>query len=245
MAEALWQREPETPAARSTGALLGVMGVVMEAFPEGALWWADTRMLVVADLHLEKGSSFARRGQLIPPYDTTETLNALARLVARLEPQVVVALGDSFHDDQAASRLTVSHRVMLKGLQIGREWIWISGNHDPSPPLDVGGQAMDELAIGKLVFRHEPSAFDAQGEIAGHLHPTARVYGQGKSVRRRCFASDGFRLIMPAFGAYTGGMDVLDRAFDGIFAVDSFRAFMLGDGQVYPVGPRALRAGND
>jgi DNA ligase-associated metallophosphoesterase len=202
-------------------------------------------MLVVADLHLEKGSSFARRGQLIPPYDTTETLNALARLVARLEPQVVVALGDSFHDDQAASRLTVSHRVMLKGLQIGREWIWISGNHDPSPPVDVGGQAMDELAIGKLVFRHEPSAFDAQGEIAGHLHPTARVYGQGKSVRRRCFASDGFRLIMPAFGAYTGGMDVLDRAFDGIFAADSFRAFMLGDGQVYPVGPRALRAGND
>jgi DNA ligase-associated metallophosphoesterase len=221
------------------------MGVVMEAFPEGALWWADTRMLVVSDLHLEKGSSFARRGQLIPPYDTTETLNALARLVARLQPRVVIALGDSFHDDEGASRLTVSHRVMLRGLQIGREWIWISGNHDPNPPKDVGGQAMDEFAIGKLVFRHEPSAFDAQGEIAGHLHPSARVYGQGKSVRRRCFASDGFRLIMPAFGAYTGGLNVLDRAFDGLFAADSFRAFMLGETQVYPVGPRALRPSAD
>jgi DNA ligase-associated metallophosphoesterase len=245
MAEALWQREPGTPAARSTGALLGVMGVVMEAFPEGALWWADTRMLVVADLHLEKGSSFARRGQLIPPYDTTETLNALARLVARLQPQVVVALGDSFHDDEAASRLTVSHRVMLKGLQIGREWIWISGNHDPSAPIDVGGQAMDELAIGRLVFRHEPADGHIEGEVAGHLHPTARVYGQGKSVRRRCFASDGFRLILPAVGAYTGGLDVLDRAFEGLFAPDSFRAFMLGDNQVYPVGPRALRPSAD
>jgi DNA ligase-associated metallophosphoesterase len=245
MAEALWDRPFESRESRSTGALLGVTGVVMEAFPEGALWWADTRMLVVADLHLEKGSSFARRGQLIPPYDTAETLGALARLIARLQPQVVVALGDSFHDDEAASRLTVSHRVMLKGLQIGREWIWISGNHDPSAPIDVGGQAMGELAIGKLVFRHEPAAGRVEGEIAGHLHPSARVYGQGKSVRRRCFAGDGFRLILPAFGAYTGGLDVLDRAFDGLFAADSFRAFMLGDNQVYPVGPRALRPGSD
>lgn len=245
MAEALWDRVPESRAQRSTGALLGVMGVVMEAFPEGALWWADTRMLVVADLHLEKGSSFARRGQLIPPYDTGETLGALARLIARLQPHVVVALGDSFHDDEAASRLTVTHRVMLKGLQIGREWIWISGNHDPSAPQDVGGQAMDELAVGRLVFRHEPRPGRTEGEVAGHLHPSARVYGRGRSVRRRCFASDGYRLILPAFGAYTGGLDVLDRAFDGLFAADSFRAFMLGDDQVYPVGPRALRASGD
>jgi DNA ligase-associated metallophosphoesterase len=221
------------------------MGVVMEAFPEGALWWADTRMLVVADLHLEKGSSFARRGQLIPPYDTGETLGGLARLIARLQPQAVVALGDSFHDDEAASRLTVTHRVMLKGLQIGREWIWISGNHDPSAPQDVGGEAMNELAVGKLVFRHEPRPGQTPGEVAGHLHPSARVYGRGRSVRRRCFASDGYRLILPAFGAYTGGLDVLDRAFEGLFAPDSFRAFMLGDDQVYPVGPRALRAGTD
>jgi metallophosphoesterase superfamily enzyme len=104
---------------------------------------------------------------------------------------------------------------------------------------------MNELAIGKLVFRHEPAPGRAEGEVAGHLHPSARVYGQGKSVRRRCFASDGFRLILPAFGAYTGGLDVLDRAFDGLFAADTFRAFMLGDNQVYPVGPRSLRPSGD
>jgi DNA ligase-associated metallophosphoesterase len=242
MAEALWQRVSEASPTPSTAALVGVQGVVMEAFPEGALWWADTRMLVVADLHLEKGSSFARRGQLIPPYDTFETLSALARLIARLQPQVVVSLGDSFHDGEGAARLTVTHRVMLKGLQIGREWIWIAGNHDPERPEGLEGQAMNELAIGKLVFRHEPSPGRVEGEIAGHLHPAAKVHGRGKSVRRRCFAGDGYRLILPAFGAYTGGLDVLDDAFAGLFAEDSFRAFMLGDDRVYPVGPKALRA---
>jgi len=241
VAEALWERISDAPPTPSNGALVGVMGVVMEAFPDGALWWAETRMLVVADLHLEKSSSFARRGQLIPPYDTFETLSAIARLIARLQPQVVVALGDSFHDDEAASRLTVTHRVMLKGLQVGREWIWIAGNHDPSRPEGLGGQALDELAVGKLTFRHEPSPGRVAGEIAGHLHPAARVYGRGKSVRRRCFAGDGFRLILPAFGAYTSGLDVLDNAFAGLFVEDSFRAFMLGDNRVYPVGRRALR----
>ena len=241
MAEAHWQRIPEAPPFALRGTLVGVQGVVMEAFPEGALWWAETRMLVVADLHLEKGSSFARRGQLIPPYDTSETLAGLARLIARLQPQAVVALGDSFHDDEAAARLSVSHRVMLKGLQIGREWIWIAGNHDPNQPIDVGGQALDELAVGSLVFRHEPALAPAAGEIAGHLHPCARVYGRGKSVRRRCFVGDGHRLILPAFGAYTGGLDVLDGAYAGLFADESFRAFVLGDDRVYPVGMKALR----
>ena len=242
MAEAHWQRIPETPPTPLRGTLVGVQGVVLEVFPEGALWWADTRMLVVADLHLEKGSSFARRGQLIPPYDTAETLAHLARLIARLQPQAVVALGDSFHDDDGAARLSVSHRVMLKGLQIGREWIWIAGNHDPNRPSDVGGTALDELAVGSLVFRHEPAPAPAAGEIAGHLHPCARVYGRGKSVRRRCFAGDGQRLILPAFGAYTGGLDVLDRAFAGLLAEETFRAFVLGDDRVYPVGMKALRA---
>jgi DNA ligase-associated metallophosphoesterase len=239
MAEALWDRASEAPVPEGT--LVGVLGVVMEAFPEGALWWADTRMLVVSDLHLEKGSSYARRGQLIPPYDTTETLAALARLISRLQPQVVVALGDSFHDSEAASRLTVTHRAMLRGLQIGREWIWIAGNHDPHHPHGLDGQTMETLAVGKIAFPHEPSAGPAPGEIAGHLHPAARVYGPGKSVRRRCFAGDGHRLILPAFGAYAGGLDVFDRAFAGLFVPESFRVFMLGDDRVYAIGPRALR----
>jgi DNA ligase-associated metallophosphoesterase len=242
MAEAPRQRLLEGVPTTSEPTLVGVMGVVLEAFAEGALWWAETRLLIVADLHLEKGSSFARRGQLIPPYDTFETLARLTRLVARLQPRAVIALGDSFHDDDGARRLSVTDRDMLKALQVGREWFWIAGNHDPSVPVGVGGTALDQLAIGRLVFRHEPLAGPSEGEIAGHLHPCARVYGRGRSVRRRCFAGDGYRLILPAFGAYTGGLDVLDDAYAGLFMADSFRAFMLGDDRIYAVGPRALRA---
>ena len=239
MAEAVRQ---SPPAASIQGTLVGVMGIVMEMLAEGALWWAEPRMLVVADLHLEKGSSFARRGQLVPPYDTHETLAGLSRLVARLNPRVVVALGDSFHDGEGAARLSAAHRATLRDLQTGREWVWIAGNHDPDRPTGLGGAAVDELAVGKLTFRHEPKVQYSAGEIAGHLHPCARVYGRGKSVRRRCFVGDGHRLMLPAFGAYAGGLDVLDAAFDGLFAVDTFRAFMLGDGRIYPVGLKALRA---
>ena len=243
MAEALRLRLSETATASSAATLVGVFGVVLEAFPEGALWWDDLRLLVVADLHLEKGSAFARRGQMIPPYDTVETLSRLARLIARLNPRAVIALGDSFHDSQGAANLSASDRAILKGLQAGREWIWISGNHDPERPAGLDGMAADQLAIGKLVFRHEPLVGAAEGEIAGHLHPCARVYGRGKSVRRKCFAGDGMRLILPAFGAYAGGLDILDGAFDGLFAPPTFRAFMLGDDRIYAVGRRALRAG--
>jgi uncharacterized protein len=233
---------PPEPAARQA-ALVGVFGVVMEAFPEGALWWDEMRLLVVADLHLEKGASFARRGQMIPPYDTVETLMRLGRLIARLNPGAVVALGDSFHDGEGAPNLTASNRDILRGLQGGREWIWISGNHDPDRPAGLDGMAADQLAIGKLVFRHEPLVGAAEGEIAGHLHPCARVYGRGRSVRRKCFAGDGMRMILPAFGAYAGGLDILDPAFDGLFAAESFRAFMLGDDRIYAVGRRALGIG--
>ena len=242
MAEPARRQTVDAAAVRAQAALVVVMGVVLEAFPDGALWWADLRLLVVADLHLEKGSSFARRGQLLPPYDTAETLGRLTRLTARLQPRIVIALGDSFHDSDGAARLSVADRDLISGLQVGREWVWVAGNHDPDRPAGLGGTAVDELAIGKLVFRHEPRLGGGEGEVAGHLHPCARVYGRGKSVRRRCFAGDGLRLILPAFGAYAGGLDVRDGAFGGLFAEDSFRAFMLGDDRVYPVGRRSLRA---
>jgi DNA ligase-associated metallophosphoesterase len=221
-------------------ALLGVAGVVLEALAEGVLWWADRRMLAVADLHLEKGSSYARRGQMLPPYDTTETLHRLGRLVARLDPAVVIALGDSFHDDGGAGRLNPRDREMLRDLQRGRDFVWIAGNHDPGRPHGLDGMHMNELAVGPIVFRHEPRP-GATGEIAGHLHPSARVAGRGRSVRRKCFAGDGHRLVLPAFGAYAGGLNVLDRAFAGLFASATFRAFMLGGERVYPVGRKALR----
>jgi DNA ligase-associated metallophosphoesterase len=235
MAEPAVRKAEQSPAT-----LIAVAGVVLEAFPEGALWWADERLLAVADLHFEKGSSFARRGQLLPPYDTAETLARLARLVARFDPRIVVALGDSFHDDGGAARLSLRDRTALVALQAGRDWIWIAGNHDPRPH-DLAGSHLASLAIGRILFRHEPQTGAVAGEIAGHLHPAARVAGKGKSVRRRCFAGDGHRLVLPAFGAYAGGLNVLDRAFAGLFAA-GFRAFLLGDDRVYPVGRRALRA---
>ncbi len=231
------QAAPGEPATT----LVGVAGVVLEALPAGALWWADERLLAVADLHLEKGSSFARRGQMLPPYDTTETLARLARLVARFAPRTVVALGDSFHDDDGAARLLPPDRARLAALQAGREWVWIAGNHDPARPA-LAGSHRATLAVGPLTFRHQPAPGPARGELAGHLHPSARVAGRGRSVRRRCFAGDGHRLILPAFGAYAGGLNVLDRAFAGLFAAPTFRAFMLGDDRMYAVAPRSLVA---
>ena len=224
---------------RSTPALVGVAGVILEAFAEGALWWGDERMLVVADLHFEKGSSFARRGQLLPPYDTAETLLRLSRLIGRLDPKIVVALGDSFHDNDGPARLSPCDRAAIAALQSGRDWVWIAGNHDPAA-TGLAGAHLDVLAIGGLTFRHQPTMGPVSGELAGHLHPSARVAGRGKSVRRRCFVGDGSRVVLPAFGAYAGGLNVLDKAFTGLFG-GILIAFMIGDERVYPVGHRALR----
>jgi DNA ligase-associated metallophosphoesterase len=233
------ERAAREVAGDSPATLVAVAGVVLEALPAGAVWWADERLLVVADLHLEKGSSFARRGQMLPPYDTPETLARLSRLIAGCDPRTVVALGDSFHDDEGAARLAPRDRAALAALQTGRDWIWIAGNHDPAPH-HLSGTSVATLAIGPVAFRHQPLQELARGEIAGHLHPSARVLGRGRSVRRRCLAGDGHRLVLPAFGAYAGGLNVLDRAFAGLFAPATFRAFMLGEDRVYPVGRRAL-----
>ena len=139
----------------------------------GALFWEEQRLLVVSDLHLEKGSSFAARGVLLPPYDTVATLSRLAAVIARHDPRMVIALGDSFHDRDAHERLSAPDRDALAALQARRDWIWISGNHDPALPSDLGGVVATEVAIGPIAFRHEPTG--AVGEIAGHLHPKARV----------------------------------------------------------------------
>ena len=199
----------------------------------GALFWEEQRLLVVSDLHLEKGSSFAARGVLLPPYDTMATLGRLAAVVARHEPRIVVALGDSFHDGDAHQRLSPDDRDMVASLQVGRDWIWISGNHDPALPRDIGGTVADEVAIGPITFRHEPTG--AIGEIAGHLHPKARVSARGRSMERRCFASDGERAVMPAFGAYAGGLSIRDEAFARVFGERHFTAHLLGDRRVHAI----------
>ncbi|MEH2671919.1 ligase-associated DNA damage response endonuclease PdeM [Bradyrhizobium elkanii] len=197
----------------------------------GALFWEAQSLLVVSDLHLEKGSSFASRGVLLPPYDTVATLSRLAAVIARHDPRQVIALGDSFHDRDAHARLSEPDREALAALQLRRNWIWISGNHDPALPSDLGGVVATEVAIGPIAFRHEPTG--AAGEIAGHLHPKARVPTRGRSIERRCFASDGERAVMPAFGAYTGGLSIRDAAFTRIFGSPGFMAHVLGDNRVH------------
>jgi hypothetical protein len=213
--------------------VLNVTDVTLVADLSGALFWEDERLLVVSDLHLEKGSSFAARGVLLPPYDTVATLARLAAVIARLDPRAVIALGDSFHDREAHRRLSAPDRDAIIAMQVRRDWIWISGNHDPALPSDLGGMVASEVAIGPIVFRHEPTG--ALGEIAGHLHPKARVSTRGRSVERRCFACDGQRAVMPAFGAYTGGLSIRDAAFAKIFQSPGFMAHVLGDVRLHTI----------
>jgi len=212
---------------------LDVADVTFVADLSGALFWEEQRLLVVSDLHLEKGSSFAARGVLLPPYDTVATLGRLAAVIARHDPRMVIALGDSFHDRTAHERLSESDRDALSALQVRRDWIWISGNHDPALTPDLGGIVATEVAIGPIAFRHEPTG--ASGEIAGHLHPKARVSTRGRSMERRCFACDGERAVMPAFGAYTGGLSIRDGAFAKIFQTAGLMAHVLGDVRLHTI----------
>ncbi len=216
--------------------MVAVAGISVVADPAGALYWPEHGLLAVADLHLEKGSSFAARGQLLPPYDTAETLAGLTRLVARYAPRLVVALGDNFHDGNGPGRLSQEDRDNLHGLQRGRDWIWIAGNHDPEPAANIGGRFVEACTVGPLSFRHLPTG--ASGEIAGHLHPVARIAHRGRAVSRRCFAADSTRLVMPAFGAYTGGLNIRDAAFADLFGTLKFTAHMLGDDRLYVFNAR-------
>lgn len=192
-------------------------GERLSLLPCGGLWWEAGSVLVVSDLHLEKGSAYAARGQMLPPYDTRATLKRIALLADAYEPTTIISLGDSFHDRCARGRMAPEDANVLCGIISRCDWIWIEGNHDPKPPEDLGGRTAEELKLGALVFRHEPVSGRAPGEIAGHLHPCAKVVGRGRSVRARCFASDGERMVMPAYGALTGGLNVLDAAFTAIF----------------------------
>lgn len=216
-------------------ALIRLAGEEFFADPSGGLYHPGERMLIVADLHLEKGSSFARRGMLLPPYDTAATLARLAAVVARWRPARVAALGDSFHDPNAHERLREAERAALAAMQAGRDWLWIAGNHDPGPPVGAGGQSLAELAFGRITLRHEPRHGRAEGEIAGHLHPVARVAGAGGSTRARCFVTDGARCVAPAFGALAGGLDIAHPAFAPVFATRAVVAHVLGRDRVWRV----------
>jgi uncharacterized protein len=178
---------------------------ILHALPSGGLYWPARDLLCVADLHLGKSDRMARRGGvLLPPYETVETLDRLAQDIALLAPATVICLGDSFDDLTAAQGLTDPVRDHLTSLMAGRRWIWVLGNHDPGP-LDLGGTHLAEHRNGPLMFRHiaEPGA---QGEVSGHYHPKLRLQLRGRSITRRCLLFDDTRLILPAYGAYTGGL---------------------------------------
>ena len=230
----------DVTASPSCGSLrLRLTATEVALRPSGAMWREAERALVVADLHLEKGSSYAARGQMLPPYDTRETLGRLEAEVAALAPSVVVLLGDTFHDRKSESRLAADDAERLRALARGRRLIWVVGNHDADGPLALPGETADELKLCGLVLRHEPQAGLQVGEVAGHLHPAARVRGLRGVVRRRCFVTDAERVVLPAFGAYAGGLNVRDRAFSGLFGRAPLAA-ALGAGRVHAIGWRSL-----
>jgi uncharacterized protein len=229
--------------ANSGVELVSLAGETALCDQRGVLYFPDIRLLAVSDLHLEKGSSIARRGALLPPYDTGATLSRLETAIADYAPQIVVSLGDSFHDGGGAGRMHASFRDRLEAIMTGRDWFWVAGNHDPEPPAGLPGETVRELAVGALLFRHEPSSAAGEGEIAGHLHPCARIVQRGRSVRRRCFVSDGARMIMPAFGAYTGSLNVMDRAYHGLFRREMLMAYLLGMERIFAFPASMLRPG--
>lgn len=208
-------------------------GERLQLTPEGALFRPACRTLVVADLHLEKGSAMAARSRrLAPPHDTTATLERLQRVLRRLNPKRVAALGDSFHDLDGPNRLGQVERERIERMTRAVDWIWVEGNHDPAPPADLGGSGAAEVRLGGLVLRHIPTAGPAPGEIAGHLHPKAAVATSARRVTGFCFVTDGTRLVMPAFGAYTGGLDVSAAPFRQLFR-RRFNVFLLGRDRLY------------
>jgi DNA ligase-associated metallophosphoesterase len=206
--------------------------------PEGVLWWPARRLLAVADLHLEKGSSLAALGSLIPPYDSRDTLDRLMRLVRRYKPERLVALGDSFHDRHGSSRLPREDAARIVALAQSVQLVWVLGNHDPAPPEGLPGVTVDALHEGALTFRHD--ATGRPGEISGHLHPKAAIATRGRRVSRACFVTDSRRVVLPAFGAYTGGLDVRDPAIRALFPRGG-RAFLLGRGRLFSFTLAELR----
>jgi len=221
---------------------LRVNGADLLADLSGALFWPERQTLVVADLHLEKGSSFATQGRLLPPYDSAATLRRLGEVLQRLRPSRVICLGDSFHDVGAAERLSAADQVSLTRMTGAHDWIWIRGNHDPAPPQDWGGSVETEVTLGALVFRHEAETNGSgAGEVSGHYHPKAAVKVRARRLSGRCFVTDGRRLVLPAFGAYAGGLSVLDPAISGLFR-RGFGVHLLGRNSVFRFPATALVA---
>jgi len=228
-----------SPATRANPLLMiGKLSVIAD--PSGALFAPDEGLLIVSDLHFEKGSSLARRGSMLPPYDSRDTLLRLSAVIDRLKPKSIIALGDTWHDRHGHDRMSSDDLDLFATLRRGIDWILITGNHDPDPPRDLGASVLHEIEIAGVTFRHEPNPQTVEPEIAGHLHPAAKIRGKGRSIRRKCFISNKRRCILPAFGTYTGGLNVLDTAFIPLFPMRDFVTHIVSTDQIYAVGPHSL-----
>jgi len=211
--------------------------------PAGVLAWPARRLLCVSDLHLEKGSHFAAAGRgFVPPYDTRETLQRLRLALQRWRPARLVLLGDSFHDARGALRLSAEDAAALRRMLDGIEAVWVLGNHDPEPPEGLPGAFAAEWRDGAFVFRHQAVPGAVAGvEVSGHFHPKATVPTRAGGVTRPCFVADAHRLMMPAFGAYTGGLDAGDPAVSSLFPRGA-RLFLLGRDRLFSVPAARRRA---
>ncbi len=226
-----------------TAASLHFMGERLMLDPLGAVWWPAAGLLAVADLHFEKGSAAAARGQLVPPWDTRLTLDRLGLLLRRWQPRTVVALGDSFHDAHGAARMAPGDAARLRAMAEAARWVWVLGNHDPQPPAGLPGIAADVWTEGPLTFRHE-ARHGAAGELCGHHHPKAAVATRAGTVTRPCFVTDPRRIMLPAIGAYTGGLDVANPAIARLFPRGG-RAFLLGQERLFSFTLAQLRGAGD
>jgi uncharacterized protein len=212
-----------------------IAGRTAELHAPGFLWLADSRLLCAADLHLEKGSFFHRFGSVLPPYDTRETLHLLEQGVAQFLPDRFIALGDSFHDSQGAQRLSLDETVQLNALVYRvPEWVWVAGNHDPAIAGEIAGLRQPSARDGKLVFRHK-ATLHQEAQISGHYHPKATLRPAGHRISTPCFVQAGEKLILPAFGSFTGGMDVDSAILQAIMPPLNRRIFAVHGQNVYPV----------
>lgn len=208
-------------------------GERLVALPSGALHWPGAELLCVSDLHLCKAERMARQGAaLLPPYETRDTLARLEADIRATAARIVVCLGDSFDDPAAAEAMEEDDRLWLSRLQAGRRWLWIEGNHDPGT-LGFGGSYLAEFADGPLTFRHIAEIGAPPGEVSGHYHPKARISARGKTLTRACFLTDGVRLILPAYGTYTGGLHWTHPAVRSLLGSRA-QAFLTGE-KVYAV----------
>ena len=208
----------------------------------GALYAPEFKTLLIADLHLEKASNMAKRGVHLPPYDTRASLTQLEAVITQIRPAQLIFLGDSFHDDGARERIAEEDLARLRAITERADTIWITGNHDPHPPTDIGGRIADAVVLAGVTLRHEPKQLISEEfEIAGHLHPGGAVSQRGKRIHCKCFIGNASRLIMPAFGSFAGSLSISAAPFRDLFQERDFQVWMLGQRAIYNFPARRVK----